>query len=83
LRTLKPCQAMIPLISQSQERRLNPLERLKLRLHLWVCVWCARYLKQIELLRLVLRDRAADGSPASSLPVEARARIYKALQENL
>ena len=74
---------MVPLMSESMERRLGVFEYLELRLHLLVCVWCARYLKQINLLGCVLRlqpppDKTVS-EPAVSLPPEARERIAKAL----
>ena len=74
---------MVPLMSESMDRRLGIFEYLGLRLHLLVCAWCARYLKQINLLGCVLRlplplDETAS-EPAVSLPPEARERIAKAL----
>ena len=70
-------------MSESMERRLGVLEYLELRLHLLVCVWCARYLKQIKLLGCVLRLQPpideTTSEPAASLPPEARQRIAKAL----
>lgn len=73
-------------MSESLERRLGVLELLNLRLHLLVCVWCARYLKQIKLLRLLVR-RTHSGVPAENetsvgLTVEARERIAKSLVQN-
>jgi hypothetical protein len=47
---------MVPLMSESMDRRLSLREWLQLRLHLAVCAWCARYLKQIKFLRTLLRD---------------------------
>jgi hypothetical protein len=47
---------MVPLMSESMDRRLGINEWLQLRLHLAVCAWCARYLKQIKFLRQLLRD---------------------------
>ena len=58
LRRLKPCREIVPLLSESMDRRLTPGERLELRLHLLICAWCARYLKQIKFLRWALRARA-------------------------
>src|SRR6185295_19497267 len=57
LRSLQPCQMMVPLMSESMDRSLGAWEWLQLRLHLIVCAWCARYLKQIKSLRQLLRDR--------------------------
>jgi hypothetical protein len=47
---------MVPLMSESMERSLAFDEWLKLRLHLIVYAWCARYLKQNKFLRQLLRS---------------------------
>jgi hypothetical protein len=82
LRALQPCRKIVPLMSESLERRLSIRERLGLRLHLLVCAWCARYLRQIEFIRWVLRAqnaRLADNF-IPSLALDARERIARALQ---
>ena len=62
LRSLQPCQKMVPLMSESMDRSLGLSEWLQLRLHLLVCAWCARYLKQIKLIRHLLRqENSAEG----------------------
>ena len=47
---------MVPLMSESLDRPLGPWESLQLKLHLYVCTWCARYLEQIKFFRLLLRQ---------------------------
>ncbi len=74
---------MVPLMSESTDRRLGVFEYLELKLHLLVCIWCARYLKQINLLGCALGlpspldERTSE--PSKSLTPEARQRIAKAL----
>ena len=73
-------------MSESLERRLDFGERMTLRLHLLVCAWCARYLKQIKFLRQIIRLRTAltldsDPSPAA-LTTAARERIANSLRQN-
>ncbi len=74
---------MVPLMSEAMDRRLGVFEYLELKLHLLVCAWCARYLKQIELVRCLVRlPSSLDEStsePATPLTPEARQRIAKAL----
>jgi hypothetical protein len=78
---------MVPLMSESLDRRLGVLEQLQLRLHLMVCVWCARYLKQIKFLRQIVRQRTFAPATHTAAPValtaEARERISRSLQKNL
>src|SRR5258705_13058896 len=85
LRTLHPCQAVVPVMSESLERRLGLVERTKLRLHLLVCGWCARYLKQIKLLRQAVsqRDSANDSASRLKLTDEARQRISDSLRSSM
>jgi hypothetical protein len=71
-------------MSESLERRLGLFELTKLRLHLLVCAWCARYLKQIKLLSQALGQRefntADDDANPLRLSDEARRRISESLQ---
>ena len=72
-------------MSESLDRRLGVLERLQLKLHLMVCVWCARYLKQIKFLRELFRQRtfaaANDTATRVALPAEARQRICRSMKD--
>ena len=80
---------MVPVMSESLERRLGLVERTKLRLHLLVCAWCARYLKQIKLLRQAVSQRefttTDDNDNANPLKLtdEARQRIYESLRTSV
>jgi len=87
LRTLQPCQVMVPVMSESLERRLGLVERTKLRLHLLVCAWCARYLKQIKLLRQAVSQleftTEDDNATPLKLTDEARQRISESLRNSM
>ncbi len=78
---------MVPLMSESLERRLGVLEHLKLTLHLLVCAWCARYRKQIKLLRQVVSQREFTGADDNAGPLrltdEARQRISESLRNSV
>ncbi len=78
---------MVPVMSESLERRLGLVERTKLRLHLLVCAWCARYLKQIKLLRQLLNQHESSGPDDNAeflkLTNEARQRISEALHKSM
>ncbi|MGH9905078.1 MAG: hypothetical protein ACRD8U_05760, partial [Pyrinomonadaceae bacterium] len=83
LRILQPCRQMVPLMAESMDRRLGVSEYLKLRLHLLVCAWCTRYLKQIKIIRHIMRLQSpmdpSAGESEMSLAPEALQRIAKAL----
>ena len=78
---------MVPVMSESLERRLGLVERTKLRLHLLVCAWCARYLKQIKVLRQLLSQREFTGPDDNAAPLkltdEARQRISESLRDSV
>ena len=81
LRVLQPCQDMVVLMSDALERPLDLLERIKLKLHLLICAWCARYFQQIKMIRSLLGLRADECDFGEGLSVEARERIKRALRE--
>ncbi|MGH9902921.1 MAG: zf-HC2 domain-containing protein [Pyrinomonadaceae bacterium] len=87
LRNLPTCRQLAPVMSESLERPLSFRERVTMRLHLWVCIWCVRYLEQLHVMRETLRAREAqvsnDESAAdATLPAEARERIKDALRRD-
>jgi hypothetical protein len=89
LRRLPPCKAMAPLMSESLERRLTLRERVTLKLHLWVCIWCVWYLEHLRLMRRAVAARAsreaeadAEMAPALKLSAESRERLKQALRQS-
>jgi hypothetical protein len=81
LRTLPTCQQTVETISQSMERRLSLNERLKLKLHLWICAWCQWYLEHLQIIRETARakvDELPEYAPGG-LSNEARERIRRNL----
>ena len=71
-------------MSGSMDRSLGLRESLQLRLHLIVCAWCARYLKQIKFMRRLLWEHTPNdrtGSSTSLLNAEARQRINNSILE--
>src|SRR5215213_4504146 len=84
-RRLPTCVEVLPVLSQSLERKLTLRERVTLRLHFLICVYCVRYLKQLRLMRESVRARSAQieadaSAPAPALPEEARERLKRALE---
>lgn len=80
-----PCKDATQLISRSMDTSLPIVQRIRLRLHLLICEWCARYERQLLLIRETLRhlDAAGDrpeGGAGESLSEDARERIRKSLR---
>lgn len=81
LRRLPNCQSTVETISQSMERSLSIQEHVKLKLHLWICVWCQWYLEHLHLIRKTARTETPDDSALAdtTLSDAARERIRRAL----
>jgi anti-sigma factor ChrR (cupin superfamily) len=45
------CKEATRLLSQAQDRRLTPVERIKLALHVVACTACKRFARQLALIR--------------------------------
>jgi hypothetical protein len=78
------CRDAVRLQSDALDRRLPWVQRVGLRIHLWLCLRCLRYGKQIRFLRTVSRrcqnDHVDPSGPA--LPEDARERIKRALKSS-
>ena len=46
------CKQATELMSQELDRSLSLVERIALRLHVWICAGCTNYRRQMALLRL-------------------------------
>ncbi len=84
---LPPCKTIARLASESNERRLTPGERVKIRLHFWICGWCQRYMGQVGSIHQaasrmnpasVQQTRANDA--VGRMPVAARDRLKNRLK---
>jgi hypothetical protein len=57
------CKQATELMSQEQDRSLGLSERIGLRLHVWICVGCTNYRRQLSLLRAACRRLSSGGTP--------------------
>jgi hypothetical protein len=79
------CKDVTQLISESMDHSLPLGKRIGVRLHLFMCKFCARYKRQLLLIHETVRRLAAtaempgetSGEPLSQ---EARERIRKSLR---
>ena len=53
------CKEVSFLLSQTEDRRISLLERLRLRAHLKVCVGCMNFQRQLNFLRRAIRQHPA------------------------
>lgn len=87
LRRLPTCKQTVKTMSESMERRLTLRERINVKLHLWICLWCVWYIEQLQLLRTTIRSKAEqqpnlDSSSLPSLSTEARERMKQNLSQH-
>jgi hypothetical protein len=74
------CKDVTKLLSESMDASLPIGKRIGVRLHLLICRFCARYERQLLLIRETVRRLAAtEGIPGETLSAEARERIRKSL----
>jgi hypothetical protein len=84
-RRLPTCEQVLPVLSHSLERKLTLRERVTLKLHFLICVYCVRYLRQLRLMRDAVHARSAQveadaPSTQPALSAEARERLKRALE---
>lgn len=75
------CKGASHLVSASQDRPLGGVESWRLRIHLWMCINCRRFERQIGLMRRLLRQPCPDAETgaASPLSAETHERISKTI----
>jgi hypothetical protein len=75
------CHDVTQLLSESMDRSLPIGKRIGVRLHLLMCKFCARYERQLLLIRETARRLVATvEAPGETLSEEAKERIRKSVQ---
>lgn len=77
------CKQTSLLVSQSLDRPLTWRERLAVRGHLLICVYCRRFTQQLKLIRRYMQGWQQQVTESSdiALPLEARERIAQQLDK--
>ena len=82
------CRDATKRISESLDKPLPVFARMELKLHLWMCRFCARFEKQMLFLRVIFKRYEKQTQAESDLPPdfprlspEAAERLKNALQE--
>ncbi len=82
------CKQIAKLLSEGREHELPLAQRLMIRIHLWLCIFCRRLARQLAFIHRFSQAAgdAAEGSLISdgdvfdvTLPGEARSRMKKIL----
>ena len=79
------CKNVTQLLSESMDHSLPLGKRIGVRLHLLMCKFCARYERQLLLIRetvrrLVATEEKPGEPPGETLSEEAKERIRKSLR---
>ncbi len=79
------CKDITRLISDSMDRSIPLGKRVGVRIHLLLCRFCARYERQLLLIRqtakrLVAMEETDEGSIPGALSEDARERIRQSLR---
>jgi len=84
-RRLPACKEITRWVSDSLDQRLSLRQRIEIRLHLLICIWCERYKQQLLFIRAAMHHASArveegdEPFPTSPLSPEARDRINRSL----
>ena len=64
------CREVTKLILERENRRLTPVERVAVRLHLSICLMCTRFTKQVKLMNRAMAHWKAysDNDDSASPP---------------
>jgi hypothetical protein len=81
------CKDVTQLLSESMDHSLPLGKRIGVRLHLLMCKFCARYERQLLIIRdtvrrLVATEETAGGPLGETLSEEAKERIRKSLRDS-
>ena len=80
------CEETSRLVSESMDRALPLNKRIAVRMHLLMCTSCARFRKQLLVMRLAARkiqDELGDTLTGPSLDPESRQRMKKTIRLSL
>ena len=83
-RVMPSCEEATRIASRLLDEPVPLGQRVRLRLHLAICKWCRRYVRQIAFLRRAM-GRTLDPPPwasAAVLPDEVRGRLRMILHQD-
>ena len=86
-RLLPDCKTITPKLGESLDRKLGLWTRLIMKLHMFTCGPCRRYLHQIKLIKEAVHKvderLSGDANPRISLSTDAKDRIRQNLRKEL
>ena len=78
------CEVVTKKISESMDHQISTRDRLRIRIHLLGCEFCARYEKQLTTIRQMIEsniDEMNETAAGPNLTSEAKLRIRKKIEQ--
>ena len=78
------CEVVTKKISESMDHQISTRDRLRIRIHLLGCEFCARYEKQLVTIRQLIEsniDEMNETTAGPNLTPEAKLRIRKKIEQ--
>lgn len=78
------CQEVSQKVSQSMDTALSLQQRMAIRMHLWMCRYCALFARQLRMLRSMgrhMEGKDPEDTSAGGLSFEAKERMKKHLRD--
>lgn len=88
-RKLPHCNQVSVMMSEEMDTRVTFMQRIKVKLHLIVCLACVRYNQHLYFLREATRkmsnqfDEPGDSATLPALPADTRDRLKEALSKRI
>lgn len=76
------CDKVSKFVSESMDRDLSLVEKVGVRVHLLMCRHCARFARQLELVRNSIR-KESNNYPQLKLDEDAKKKMKKRLDPDL
>ncbi len=75
------CKKVCQLLEEERDQKLSLTNQARLKLHLFLCIFCRRYKKRINLISQLLRIKEENATEC--LSVEAKEKIQSNLDKEL
>jgi hypothetical protein len=78
---LYTCKKATQLVEKQKDKKLSILEKVRLKLHLWICKACAIYAKQSQIIEKLLKKRNETQPSEKTLSEEAKIKILEKIRQ--
>lgn len=75
------CDKVSKFVSESMDRKLSLVEKVGVRVHLLMCGHCARFARQLECMRSIIR-KESEHYPRIKLDEDVKRKIKKRLGQD-